>query len=432
MATNSTASNVLRAVVVVAMAAALSGCWLQPGVGADRRNWKPTEPTLTAATVAGLEPVWSSPVIDGGGSDLDALAPVVVGDAVFASSTASADWGVIGAVRLDAATGEADWTGAATLCCLDIGVTPTAQSAVYQAGKLLLPFTFDGGQAGSRIAVLDVGTGGQLPGIGYEAPCPQTVCRADSHQLTVDGDRRMWATVVASSSVGNPPITHSEISGLSYTPGLVLGEGGAFAVAVDGTERVAWQVGTTMLGYAPGCRPTPILPRVCEPDWTASIGAAVGAPAISGESVVFSAGDGTVRVLDLATGAERWRGTAGVSTERGPVVTDDEIVIAGGGTVVAFPVDGCGAAVCEPLWTGQTGATGVATTPAAAGDVVYVATTGGGIVAFGTDGCGAPTCSPLVTLPTAAEVTGGPVIDGGRVFAGLDDAEVVAFGLPGD
>jgi outer membrane protein assembly factor BamB len=72
-----------------------------------------------------------------------------------------------------------------------------------------------------------------------------------------------------------------------------------------------------------------------------------------------------------------------------------------------------------------------ATTPAAAGDVVYVATTGGGIVAFGTHGCGAPTCPPLVTMPTAAAVTGGPVIDGGRVFAGLDNGDVVAFGLPG-
>lgn len=431
MPRNTEAARVLRAGVVVAAAASVSGCWVQPGVGPDRANWNPIEPVLTAETVVDLEPLWSAPVIPGASTDVDALAPVVVGNGVFASLTADAEWGVIGAARLDAATGEADWVAQANLCCLDIGVTPSAQSPVWQSSKLLLPYTFDGPQAGSSISVLDAGTGDQLPGLGYAAPCAGSVCRPASHQLTVDGDQRVWATVVASSNGGGPAFTHSEISGLTYTPGLVFGEGGAFALALDGSERVAWQQGTSMAGYAPGCQPNAIVARLCDPAWTASVGSAVGAPAISADSVVFSAGDGTVRVLDLATGAERWRGDAGVSTDLGPVVTGSEIIVAAGGSVVAFPVDGCGAAVCEPLWTGQTGATGVATTPAAAGDVVYVATTGGGIVAFGTHGCGAPTCAPLVTMPTAVEVTGGPVIDGGRVFVGLADGDVVAFGLPG-
>jgi len=424
--------HVLRAVVVLAMVAALSGCWLQPGVGPDRGNWNPVETALTAATVAGLEPQWSSP-IGGGPSSYEALAPVVVGNAVFATLEADDSWGHILATRLDATTGEEDWTTAAQLCCVDgsSALNPTAQSPVWQGGKLLLPFTYEGRQAGSGIEALAGGTGDEVPGFGYSAPCAGSVCWPRSHQLTVNGNQRVWATVVTSSDGGSTPLTHSEISGLSYTPGLVFNEGGAFALAIDGSERVAWQLGTRMVGYAPGCLPNGQIPRLCNPTWTASVGSAVGAPAISGESVVFSAGDGTVRVLDLATGAERWRGNAGVSTLLGPVVTEDEIIIASGGTVVALPLDGCGAAVCEPLWTGQTGATGVATTPAAAGDVVYVATTGGGIVAFGTHGCGTPTCSPLVTLSTATEVSGGPVIDGGRVFAGLSNGEVVAFGLPG-
>jgi outer membrane protein assembly factor BamB len=433
MARSTEAANVVRAAVVVAVAAMLSGCWIQPGVGPERQNWNPVEPTLTAATVAGLEPLWSSPIIPGVTPDFDALAPVVIGGSVFASMTDDPAWGVISAARFDAATGEADWIAQASLCCVDLMEGQyEAQSPVWQDGKVLLPYTFDGRHAGSNIAVLDGSTGDQLTSIGFGAPCPAgtTPCYADSDQLTLNGNQRVWATVM-SAVRGGLPITISEINGLSYRPGLLSGAGGSFALSPDGSERVAWRAGTSMLGFAPGCSPNFVLPELCDPTWTAAIGSALGAPAIRGEDVVFSAGDGSVRVLDLTTGVEQWRGSAGVSSDFGPVVTATEIIIAGGSTVVAFPVDGCGAAVCEPLWTGQTGASGVATTPAAAGDVVYVATTGGGIVAFGTHGCGAPTCSPLVTVPTAAEVTGGPVIDGGRVFAGLDNGDVVAFGLAG-
>ena len=45
-------------------------------------------------------------------------------------------------------------------------------------------------------------------------------------------------------------------------------------------------------------------------------------------------------------------------------------------------------------------------------------------------GCGGSPCSPLVTVSVGSEVTGGPIVDDGRLIAGAADGQVVAFGLP--
>jgi hypothetical protein len=65
----------------------------------------------------------------------------------------------------------------------------------------------------------------------------------------------------------------------------------------------------------------------------------------------------------------------------------------------------------------------------AGAEVAYVARTGGGIAAFDLDGCGARRCRPLTVVPTAATVTGGPILDPARLIAGLADGTVVAYGL---
>ena len=69
--------------------------------------------------------------------------------------------------------------------------------------------------------------------------------------------------------------------------------------------------------------------------------------------------------------------------------------------------------------------------PAVGGDVAYGGTESGEIDAFALDGCGADTCSALTTVDTGSAITGGPIVDDGRVFAvlALSGAAVVVAGL---
>ena len=71
------------------------------------------------------------------------------------------------------------------------------------------------------------------------------------------------------------------------------------------------------------------------------------------------------------------------------------------GVVAAFPAHGCGAAVCEPLWTGVNFADGFESSPVVAGKVVFVGKgpasgfpVDAGVYAFDVRGCGRPVCQP--------------------------------------
>ena len=46
-------------------------------------------------------------------------------------------------------------------------------------------------------------------------------------------------------------------------------------------------------------------------------------------------------------------------------------------------------------------------------------------------GCGAAACAPLWSAATGSPVTGGPIVSNGRVYAGLQDGRMVAYGLAG-
>lgn len=71
------------------------------------------------------------------------------------------------------------------------------------------------------------------------------------------------------------------------------------------------------------------------------------------------------------------------------------------GVVAAFPANGCGAALCEPLWTGVNFADGFESSPVVAGKVVFVGKgpasgfpVDAGVYAFDVRGCGKPICQP--------------------------------------
>ena len=67
----------------------------------------------------------------------------------------------------------------------------------------------------------------------------------------------------------------------------------------------------------------------------------------------------------------------------------------------AFPASGCGAATCNPTWTGQAG-TAAFGTVAVTGTSVFVGSTDGKLYAFPAKGCGAATCTPTWTAPGSA------------------------------
>lgn len=88
------------------------------------------------------------------------------------------------------------------------------------------------------------------------------------------------------------------------------------------------------------------------------------------------------------------------------------------------------------LWTATTGTAAIAAQPAVAGAggdaIVYVGTAAGGVqaLAASADGCGNPMCTPLWSTTTGSEITGGPIVTGGRVYVTTADGRLIAHGLP--
>ncbi|MDD9372377.1 MAG: PQQ-binding-like beta-propeller repeat protein, partial [Acidimicrobiales bacterium] len=171
-------------------------------------------------------------------------------------------------------------------------------------------------------------------------------------------------------------------------------------------------------------------PPGCAPTWRTPLGDTPVAPALAGGgAVAYLDVGGTVHVLDVATGAVRFRAEVGSPVSLAPAVAGDTILVAtDSGRLAALPVDGCGRPRCRPLWSASIGAAPAAP-PVAGAEVAFVAREGGGIAAFDLDGCDSGRCSALTVLPTAAEVTGGPILEPGRLVAGLADGSVAAYGL---
>jgi PQQ-like domain len=105
------------------------------------------------------------------------------------------------------------------------------------------------------------------------------------------------------------------------------------------------------------------------------------------------------------------------------------------GRLSVFDPEGCGRFQCDPLWTG-TRLGQLASTPAIAGGLVFVGyrdegtgTTAGAVAAFPIEGCGARTCKPIWSMATGGASTSAPVISRGMLFVSGEDRLVHAFGL---
>ncbi len=201
--------------------------------------------------------------------------------------------------------------------------------------------------------------------------------------------------------------------------------------------------------------------RTCTPLWTAATGGSVeSSPAVVAGVVYVGSDDKKLYAFDAAGGNARCTGTAparrctplwtATTTNiivSSPVV-DNGIVYVGStdNNLYAFDASGgnancTGAAparTCTPLWRATTGS-GIRSSPALAGNVVYVASQDRNLYAFdATGGSGnctgtapARICTPLWTAPTSGIVISSPAVAGGVVYVGSDDGMLYAFDAAG-
>lgn len=427
----------LRALGVMLLAAALSGCWLQLGAGSANTRHNGLEDELTRDNVTTLAEDWRAPI------DSSVTEPIVSGSRVFVTNRDYDDSGetlrVLAAQAYDRGTGELLW---------ERSLLPSDGSAVrgdvatpaYEDGALWVPYWHEGlGPCGGRLARLDPATGAVLSA-EVTGSMQSAVVMAGSTAAYMEARCTGGPQLVVRDQATRAVLwTHSFPS---TTP---------VATPTIGGGRLFLNTGETLYAFdADGCGSS-----VCPPLWTeATVGSffAFLRPAAGPGDSLITIGQpapesaDTVIVRDAATGDVRWQGperyTGSLPGAIGGVaVAGDTIYVAGaradetpfGNEAIldAYPVAGCGQATCEPTWTASFGATRPAREPTVAGGVVYVPlvptdTTAPAVAAADADGCGSSTCSELVRVPlvggsgpfiTAAQPYVTSVAEGG-VFVG--------------
>jgi hypothetical protein len=193
----------------------------------------------------------------------------------------------------------------------------------------------------------------------------------------------------------------------------------------------------------------------CKPSWTADLGGPaerVAAPLVSGDTVFmgssedFGGVNGNHLFAFAAAGCGKPTcrplraydvGPHGSTTT--PALVGDTLLASTqatpdpntSGVVAAFPAHGCGAALCEPLWTGVNFADGFESSPVVAGKVVFVGKgpasgfpVDAGVYAFDVRGCGNPVCQPKAFTQLGPEQSyqGASIaVAGGRVMLNSTD-----------
>lgn len=98
------------------------------------------------------------------------------------------------------------------------------------------------------------------------------------------------------------------------------------------------------------------------------------------------------------------------------------------GKLDVFNANGCGKPVCKPLWRGLAGQESILdSSPTVSNGVVYVGSFDHRLYAFPADGCGEKRCKPLWTGLTGGTIESTPTIDGQWVLVGSDDGNIYAF-----
>ena len=174
----------------------------------------------------------------------------------------------------------------------------------------------------------------------------------------------------------------------------------------------------------------------CQPLWTGQASGPIdSSPAVASGFVYVGSTDGMVSVFSAAGCGEStcpplWKGQTGGSVDiASPTVIAGKVLVGDGSFLNVFDARGCGSAVCSPLWKGR--ADLMSNTPAVANGMVFVDAQpllqGGrsiGVVeAFDIDGCGAAICEPLWSgINFATGMESSPVVANGVVYVGKGPA----------
>ena len=358
--------------------AAVGARWPQFQGVASHRGLNPLETDLNVTNVSELALSWVGHVP----GDLDWTSPVVMGDNVYING-GDAGLVVFPAAGCGAATCEPTWQGQ---------TGPQAIAAPAVAGGIVFSvsqasFTSNDG----RLNAFDA------------AGCGAPLCQP------------VWTGIGGTESflVSSPAIARSTV---------YVGSFDGMLYAFDGR----------------GCgSPT------CQPLWTGQTGSPIdSSPAVAGGTVYVGSTNGRLSAFPAdgcgsATCSPLWQGLTGGSIDiASPTIAGGVALVSGGDFLFAFDAAGCGAATCQPLWKGK--AELMSNTPAVAGGVVYVdaqpllqgGRSVGVVEAFALHGCGASVCDPLwsgINFTTGPESS--PVVAGGVVYIGKGPASFLDSGV---
>jgi outer membrane protein assembly factor BamB len=385
-----------------ALVAALSGCWLQPGLGPERNAWNSLEDTLTADTVGRLEQAWA---VDLGTAAVND--PVVSEVGVHATSNQ-----VITTVRRD--DGSRRWS------------VPLDGHEVYGATKhedtLIVA-----GTGGWRLNV-ETGEGPAAPP-GYIRTSVAIVGNGywvgEHFERCCDGQ-----------SFHTMGVRDLDDPSQNWTMFLGTGEGFRRDDFAIGSER--FYRGNAAYSFSKPDRPCDAFdPPLCEPLWRAPLlpnGGAPSRPVLSpdDQTLYFAQTGGALTAVDAVDGTLLWRTDVGGGGARQllapPTVDDGSLYLpASDGTVYRLPAAGCGAPTCTATVLGVAGRE-VTKQAALAGGVLYVAAGDGTVEAFPAGGCTQPPCAALWSVDTGASpITGAPAVAFGSLVVGTGDGRVIAY-----
>jgi outer membrane protein assembly factor BamB len=389
----------LASVPVRAGAESATGEWPQFGHTADHQGAAEGPSAFTPDNVGGLAVAWAG----------------VFGEHASSESSVVVSGGVAYVADFDGRVSAFDLAGCGAALCdplwyaqtdNDITATPAVADGlvlVASADRRFYAFPADGCPVSpcrpAWYAVLGA------------AVVDSSVAVADGVAYTGTYDGRLFAFAVdgCGEKVCEPLwVGTVGASGAPVTSSPAVGGGSVFVASNDG-RLYAFPAGAAGCGH-PTCNPTWRV-RVGGPAFTVS-------PTIAGDTV-FIIGAMAHQLLALpaagcgqAVCEPRWRGDLGLgpSGATTPAVANGMVYVATQGSpspravgvVTAFDVAGCGRSICQPAWTGINFASGFESSPAIAGDVVFVAKgpasgfpVDAGLYAFDARGCDAKRCSPV-------------------------------------
>ncbi len=207
--------------------------------------------------------------------------------------------------------------------------------------------------------------------------------------------------------------------------GLLTSLAGCASI-VDNINPLNWFSGGPT-GPKPAELPALTAGQSARPLWQASFGSAgafVFTPALQGDSLYAAGRDGAVARLDPATGAARWRATAGTQLSGG-VGTDGKVVAVGTdkGEVIAMSAD-----KGEVLWRARVSSE-ILAAPKVAEELVLVRSADSRIFAFGAEDGKRRWVYQRAATALVVRSPAGLTVASGHAFAGFAGGRLVAVSL---